>query len=1394
MDYQLGIDAGSTTVKLVVLDKQGKSVFQKYERHYARVKEILLGYFQQLRLFFPKSRYSVAVTGSVGMAVAELLRVNFVQEVIAAAVYTKSCYPQVKTLIDIGGEDSKVIFLDGLRPDLRMNGNCAGGTGAFIDQMSTLQGISNLEMDERALRAERIYSIAARCGVFAKTDVQNLMSQNVDSCDVAASIFHSIAVQTVTALCRGRKIIPSVLACGGPLTFLPALRKAFIDYLGLEPEQFLVDADSCLIPARGCAMQASGESVEIDELERRLFAGKTTVVAQALPRLFADEQEYENWKAEKVRYAIKEKQLTAGKMTVALGIDSGSTTTKIIALTPQKEIVFRFYTMNLGDPIAAVKKGLTQLREQAEKERTELKIIASCSTGYGENLLKAALGLDFNIIETVAHFKAANSLLPNVSFILDIGGQDMKAIFVEQGAIVRMELNEACSSGCGTFLQTLASTMGHDVQGFAKLACQAENPCNLGSRCTVFMNSKIKQVMREGAAVSDISAGLSYSVIKNCLHKVLNLQEIDSLGENIILQGGTMRNDSVVRAFEQLSGKNVVCSNMPEMMGAYGCALHALENCRGERSIVEFLQPGEFRQRRLQCSGCENRCGVICYIFPNGNSYYSGNKCETVFSNQGKSRQKGVNFYAKKYELLFSRPVNDRGRRIGIPRALNMYEEYPFWHALFTACGFQVVLSDESNMREYEAEVGTVMAENICFPAKLTHSHIRNLERRQVERIFMPYVVYEPQVDKRDVNSYNCPIVSGYSDVIASCMQPGVALDSPVITMADEKRLQKQVVGYLATLGIDKKNARQAFSQAMKARQEYERLIGEYARTIVAEAREKGKIVIVLAGRPYHTDPLIQHKLSDMIANLGAYVVSDDVVRGIEKTILPGSFLVRQWAFVNRIVRVAEWTARQGKDVQLVHLTSFGCGPDAFIQDEIRHILHRFHKPYTLLKIDDVSNTGSLRLRIRSLLESMSREETKNVLDEQTTRNYVASQDRERILLAPHISEYLTPFLPPLFYLAGNHKLEVLPPSDEKSAALGLQYAHNELCYPATLVTGDIIKALQSGRYDLNKVAIIMSQTGGQCRATNYAAVMKRAMIAAGFETVPFVTLGVTTQSDYKNKQDRFIMAWKKILPQTINSFIYGDVIAKMYYPSVVREKEKGQAQALRDYFLKKGANIIAKKNSAALLIAYTKEAAGAFSNICYKKETEKVGIVGEIFLKFSHFAHQNLLDVLIEREIEVVPPLLTPFFFQDFVNIQTNKALHLSGSIWSTTVTSLLYQYVKRQIGKFNQAASDFSYYRPFSDIYEDAQLIKNIISPAAQFGEGWVLPAEVCAFAESGIYNVLSFQPFGCIANQIISKGVENALCRKYPQLNLLSIDFDSGVSAVNVMNRLVLFLESA
>ncbi|MCL2040664.1 MAG: acyl-CoA dehydratase activase-related protein [Bacteroidales bacterium] len=1480
-NYRVGIDVGSTTIKTVFLDENGDIVFSDYRRHHADVERNLVKAFMLAYRRLGDCCMDVVLTGSVGMGFAERFGIPFVQEVVASVALIQEKFPEIHTFIDIGGEDAKMIFFEeGRSPDIRMNGSCAGGTGAFIDQMASLLGVEVEELSRLAESAENVYPIASRCGVFSKTDVQNLISRNVSKNDIAASVFNAVAMQVIASLSRGYEVKPKIFFCGGPFAFIPALQKAFMKMLSLEANDCVFHENAQIVPAWGAATvqrtqmtqktpintdfieggkriglkealeefgrrvkkitsrhcegdspkQSSSHGVldpqkrsgllhsvrndddghndnadsRNDEIPHVAPLHSESLISTGMPKIFQNAQDFEQWKKEKDTHRVQRRPLDEiDEDTLCfLGVDSGSTTTKIVLTDREDRVLFDHYVRNEGNSLQAFVDGLKALKEK--RHGKPLKISGSAVTGYGENLLKAAFNLDFGMIETIAHYMAARKISPHVSFILDIGGQDMKAAFIENGSIKRLEINEACSSGCGSFIEGFANMLNYPVAEFAQMACLSENPCDLGTRCTVFMNSKVKQAMREGAKIQDIAAGLAYSVVKNCLYKVLKLKDAKELGDHIVVQGGTFRNLSVVRALELLTNRSVSFSDMPELMGALGAALYAKEHAAETPTVLldELIDSQKFETDLTLCTGCENNCYVKAFLFANGNTYYSGNKCEKIFSNKSEGFEKGANLYKEKHDSLFvHRKSVEKGKErftVGIPRGLNMYENYPFWHALFTECGIRVVLSGASTNKLYEKGLNSVMSDNICFPAKLMHGHVLDLVAKKVDRIFFPYIIFEQKEDAKAINTFNCPVVTGYSDVLKSAINTeakfNIPIDAPTVTFADKKLLFKACKKYLNDIGISGNSViKAAFEKALEAQQNHFLTISSHAKEIIEKARNTNRMVILLAGRPYHSDPLIQHKISDSIADMGIDVITEDVVRFSEEADKTFNEIqsISQWAYPNRIFKAAAYAANSEDNLHYVQLTSFGCGPDAFIVDEVNDILKRKGKTLTLLKIDDVNNIGSLRLRIRSMVESLAfgKHERKELPIVKTPA--FEQKDRHRKIIAPYFAEGYSELLPTIFKLM-DIELEILPSSNPESVTEGLKYANNEICYPATLVVGDIIKALKSGKYDPNDIAVAITQTGGQCRATNYIAMIKKAMLSAGFKDIPVVS--VAFGNDMINEQPGFELKWRKSIIPTFFALLYADCLTKFYYAALPREKEKGAAERLRYKFIDAAKPYIAAKKRKALY-KLLEQAAEAFNDIIIPNDKIPViGVVGEIYVKYNSFSHKNILQWLSEQGVETVAPSLYNFFLSAFVSGKIRKLHNTETGGLPIWLNDALYNVVYSFVKKFDRIASKFRYYRPFADLRHDAHLASKIINLSAQFGEGWLIPAELANFAEQGVYNAISLQPFGCIANHVISKGIEKQVKKIYPEMQMLFLDFDADSSEANVLNRLHFMVKNA
>ncbi len=1416
----MGIDVGSTTAKVVMLNQDAEVTFSAYRRHNTETLITLQAMLQETLQSLGDVKVDLLITGSAGLGISEKFNIPFIQEVVASAEVVRQLYPEVKTLIDIGGEDAKMIFFNAdQRPDIRMNGSCAGGTGAFIDQMATLLNVPVSELNTLAEKHSRIYPMASRCGVFAKTDVQNLLSREIAREDIVASVFNAVVLQTLTTLSRGYKPSPVLLFGGGPLTFLPALKDFFMQTLNVGQDGVLEANNTELLPAIGAAL--------VDRVDKQVITLAQLVDLLTtqpeydhtnqgrLSQLFTGTQEFNRWKETRTQHQaerIDVRQMEGDH--VFLGIDSGSTTTKLVLIDKQGKIAFDYYCNNNGNAIKAVQAGLKKIQRLFATCHNPPRIARSMVTGYGEDLIRTAFSCDEGMVETLAHFRAARAFNPDVSFILDIGGQDMKAIFVKNGHIQNIEINEACSSGCGSFIEAFATSMGYTVSDFAQRACTSEAPCDLGTRCTVFMNSKVKQALREGAKVSDISAGLAYSVIKNAIHKVLKITNTSVLGDHIIVQGGTFRNPAIHRAMERLLEKQVLCPDIAELMGAYGAALTARDTCsdngkgRGPSHFVGLQNletVGDYKKRLVRCRGCENKCTITKLTFQNGNVFYTGNRCEKMFTNSGKKVRKGTNLVARKVQLLFERetaPASQPILTLGIPRVLNMYENFPFWNTLLVECGFRVQLSEDSSNAIYEKGVETVMSENICFPAKLAHGHIYDLIEAGVDRIFYPMVFYEQDGFADSVNCYNCPIVSGYPDVVRSAIDPegnfAVPLDMPAITFQDKRLLKKACYQYLSGLGVSAKTFKRAFARAIEAQQKYKQDVRAIAADILNQAKTDERPVILLMGRPYHADPLINHKVPEILADFGLDVITEDAIPIAPDQTLDNQHVLTQWEYSNRLFYTARWAGQQD-NVEIVQLNSFACGPDAVAVDEVKSILGEYEKSHTVIRIDEIESIGPVKLRLRSMIESLKERERAREKEPLRKRSHVPRKttrlfqetDRQRTVIVPRFSHFCSPPITrPLLDLG--YDVQVLPHANRESVEVGLKYTNNEICYPAIIVIGDLIKALQSGKYDLADVAVGISQTGGQCRASCYLSLLKRALIAAGFEGIPVVSL--TTAARPLNEQPGFKLDIKRYTYKAMLGMILADALSAMYHATAIRELNKGEALQVADKYLAILEHGTLPLNRKVVLGALEKAVADFNQIDTADRDYPKVGIVGEIYVKYNSFSNHRAVQWLMNQELEVIVPPLAEFFLAWLVStkIKVQSNLKKPDILW--LLSPVLGRYVQALQDDVEAIMRDFRYHHPHHTIHSIARKAKEVVTLTHQYGEGWLIAGEIGEFVEHGVPNVLCLQPFGCIANQVIAKGVAKRMKEKYPQLNLLFLDADAGTSEVNFFNRLYFFVNHA
>ncbi len=1394
----IGIDIGSTTVKVVILDDHQKIIFSDYQRHFADILKTLNKILEQAKSVIKSHKFTIMMTGSGGMSLAKHLDISFIQEVVAATKVTKLYYKEVDVAIELGGEDAKITyFKDGI--EQRMNGTCAGGTGAFIDQMASLLQVDTLGLNELAKHYQVIYPIAARCGVFAKTDVQPLLNEGVAKEDIAVSVLQAVVIQTISGLACGRPIKGNVAFLGGPLYFLSELRQRFIETLQLSESQVIFPENSQLYVALGAALSSVDERMlSFSELMNRLAHIQSIEVEEStrLQPLFKTKEEYDAFKSRHQLSSVSRCELKTYEGNCFLGIDAGSTTTKVALINEAGELVFTHYGSNQGSPLQS---SISVLKELYQKLPKGAHIVKSTVTGYGEALLKAALKVDIGEIETIAHYKAADYFCPGVDTILDIGGQDMKCLKIKEGNIESILLNEACSSGCGSFLDTFATSMNLKIEDFAQSAITAQRPVDLGSRCTVFMNSRVKQAQKEGADVGDISAGLSYSVIKNALFKVIKLRNPGELGEKIVVQGGTFYNDAVLRAFELLSEREAIRPDISGIMGAFGAALIAKERyVQGEASTLldsEALETFEMKTRCTRCGLCSNNCLLTIHKFLNGETFISGNRCER---GAGKSNDIGAlpNLVRYKYKRLFNyKPLTkEEAKRgsVGIPRVLNMYENYPFWFTFFTNLGFEVVLSDSSSKAIYEKGIETIPSESVCYPGKLVHGHIMNLIEKDVDFIFYPSLTYSKKEDQKADNHYNCPIVISYPEVIKNNMdelkEKQVKYYHPFLPFDHKDKLAKRLYDVFEPLNISWKAIYDSVNEAwleLESFKEDIRVNGEQTLFYMREHNLKG---IVLAGRPYHIDPHINHGIPEMINSLGLVVFTEDSIAHLGDVKRPLR-VVDQWVYHTRLYQAASFVAQQD-DLELVQLNSFGCGLDAITTDQVHDILASQSKIYTTLKIDEGSNLGAARIRIRSLKATMlEREKNQFTRHEVDTAYHLIEFTKEMkqnyTILAPQMSPIHFNLLQEAFRYSG-YRVDVLPSLDHEAVDEGLKYVNNDACYPAILVVGQMMSALKSGKYDVNKTALLITQTGGGCRATNYIGFLRKALQDAGLEQVPVISL--SAQGFEKN--EGFTISYS-LLNRAMQALMYGDLLMTVLYRTRPYELEKGSANALYEkweqtckYALRKASHRVFRANIKNIVSDFEKL---PISNV----SKPRVGLVGEILVKFHPTANNNVVQVVEAEGAEAIVPGLVDFLL--YCAHDTNYKLLLSSKVSKIIGESLIQviEWYRKPMKDALEKSSRFTAPRTIHDVAKGAQ---NFVSLGHKTGEGWLLTGEMVELIEMNVKNIICMQPFACLPNHVTGKGVIKTLKKAYAGTNIVAVDYDPGASEVNQLNRIKLMISAA
>lgn len=1395
-----GLDIGSTTVKAVVENASGKILYSSYRRHYSDIRLAVFAILREIGARLNNPTMTVQITGSAGIGVAERLRLTFCQEVIASSHAVETLIPETDVAIELGGEDAKMTFF-GATLDQRMNGTCAGGTGAFIDQMSALLDTDPAGLNELAKRHHMIYPIAARCGVFAKTDIQPLLNEGARHEDIAASIFQAVVNQTVSVLACGHPIRGKVAFLGGPLHFFSELRQRFIETLRLTPENIILPQNANLFVALGAAkLSRSLEPIQFTDIIDRMSAydANHTSEVQRLEPLFQSEEAYRHFVQEhNLKAPVRELSNYEGR--AFLGIDAGSTTTKAVLLSENHEILTAYYGSNEGKPLEKI---LEILRDIAKKLPRNVSIANACVTGYGEGLIQKALNIDEGVIETIAHYRAAEHFLPGVEFLLDIGGQDMKCLIIKDHVIESIMLNEACSSGCGSFIETFAKSLGHTSKSFAREALFATSPIDLGTRCTVFMNSRVKQAQKEGASVGDISAGLSYSVIKNALYKVIKLRDVSKIGKKVVVQGGTFLNDAVLRAFEQISGLKAMRPDIAGLMGAYGCALIAQTRCpnRQHTSKMRFgeeLEHFSYKITMRRCGGCQNNCLLTINTFQDGDRFITGNRCEKP---TGKKRSgQAPNLFAFKYKRLFNYtplPKNQAPRgTVGIPRVLNIYENYPFWFTFFTSLGFCVILSPQSSKKIYELGLDTIPSESACYPAKLVHGHIAWLIDQAPDFIFYPCVAYETREIKSATNHYNCPIVQSYPEVIRNNVDAlnarRIRFLNPFINFNDRANLHKRLYDILKQYcNVSLHEVARATKAAFRERDAFKRDIFNEGRLILKQIHEKHQRGIVLGGRPYHLDPEIHHGIPDMIAAMDIAVLTEDAVAPLGDTGAPLR-VIDQWAYHSRLYCAARFAA-QNPNLEFIQLNSFGCGLDAITTDQVMEILQARGRIYTALKIDEGSNIGAARIRLRSLVAALDERRALNIPQKirpacHMPRPFTKNMKAQYTIIAPQMSPIHFNLLETAFHKDG-YKLEILPHSDQKAIDEGLKYVNNDACFPTILTTGQIVHALKSGQYDTSKTAVFITQTGGGCRATNYVAFIRKALKESGFAHVPVVPLSV--QGFEKHPGFSFSIP---LVHRAIQAFVYGDLLMRCLYKTRPYETKKESANALYQHWndtcklaLESARFDDFKKNCQQIVADFD-------ALPITPSAKPKVGIVGEILVKFHPDANRNLVGLLEAEGAEAVCPDLTGFFLYSLYDCEfgyANLGLPLKSLAISKTIIKIIEYYQAPAI----QALKESRRFSPPVPIQTLAQMTSPILQLGNTAGEGWFLTGEMLELIHGGVDNILCLQPFACLPNHVTGKGMIKKLREMFPNANIAPIDYDPGASEVNQLNRIKLMLSVA
>lgn len=1398
--YNLGVDVGSTTVKIVVLDDNNDIIFSNYKRHFSNIKATL---FELVEEFYKKTgdcKLKAMITGSGGLSLAKGLDIPFIQEVVAVSNAIEQTVPRTDVAIELGGEDAKILYFGKNGVEQRMNGICAGGTGSFIDQMASLLQTDADGLNEYAKNYNVIYSIAARCGVFAKTDIQPLINEGATKEDLSVSIFQAVVNQTISGLACGKPIRGNVAFLGGPLHFQSELRNRFIDVLKLTPDQVIIPDNSHLFAAIGSAISANDDKTISCNALRQKLSSDIVIESEVerLKPLFQSQQDYTSFIQRHDKAKVKKIDLSTYKGNCYLGIDSGSTTTKLALIAEDGGLLYSYYASNEGSPLSVIIKAIQQIYGMLP---SGVKIVHSCVTGYGEALIKAALMVDLGEIETVAHYKAAKFFEPNVDFILDIGGQDMKCIRIKDGIIDSVVLNEACSSGCGSFIETFAKSLDLSVQEFSEVALFSKKPVDLGSRCTVFMNSRVKQAQKEGAEVGDISAGLAHSVIKNALVKTIKISDPKTMGSKLVVQGGTFYNNAVLRSFEVIAGRDAIRPDIAGIMGAFGAALIACEKYKKDNTttLLSLEQLGELQiaTSMARCKACSNHCLLTINKFSGGRKFISGNRCEKGLGKE-KNKNNIPNLFEYKYKRVFDYiPLDEvkayRGT-VGIPRVLNMYENYPFWHTFFTSLGFRVELSGESNRAVYELGIESIPSESVCYPAKMVHGHIMQLINKGIEFIFYPSISYEKKEIEGANNHFNCPIVTSYPENIKNNVEElknrNIDFKNPFLNLNNKKLLVKRLYEELQEFKVSQKEIMHAVDLAWEENINFKKDIQKKGEETVEFINKNHITGIVLAGRPYHLDPEVNHGIPELLNSFGIAVLTEDSVAHLGKVERP-LVVMDQWAYHSRLYAAASFVKTQ-RNIELIQLNSFGCGLDAVTTDEVHDILNKSNKIYTVLKIDEISNLGAARIRVRSLIaaiEERNKNDIKPIESKYKLERVIFTKEMKKshTILVPQMSPIHFDLILEAFKSEGYH-FELLPSIDKEAVDEGLRYVNNDACYPALLVTGQIMHALNSGRYDLNNTSVIISQTGGGCRATNYIGFIRKSLKKAGMGNIPVISLNAAGLES--NPGFTYSLS---LINKVVQAAVYGDLFMNVLYRVRPYEVVKGSANALYDNWrqvCKEAVKIGDRKTFKNNIYQIVND----FDHLEITNHIKpRVGIVGEILVKFHPTANNNLVELLEKEGAEAVVPDFIGFFLYSAYNM-TFKTRFLGSKKINKLISDAAIALIEYYRKDFKKALEKSVRFTPPQTIQQLGEYAKPFVSLGNQTGEGWFLTAEMVELLHTGVNNIVCAQPFACLPNHVTGKGVIKELRTAFPLSNIVAVDYDPGASEVNQLNRIKLMLSSA